>query len=181
MRHSNFVFCVDPLMTTWPFFMALHLWIVSMTNIKPISIFAGCIEYLSFLSWNQFCYSSLHFEFRISHFLTAFGGNFWALSAWVWLWSICAESLMTLKILLGWKFSNGIWRWQNWFVVGAGQRSPKITEEVVSGSTLPPYSYDFPELYVQPLRCCLREVTIPSDRLAGGDCNGGLRRFLDKG
>ena len=31
------------------------------------------------------------------------------------------------------------------------------------------------------LRCCRPEVTIPSDRLAGGDRNDGLHRFLDKG
>ena len=31
------------------------------------------------------------------------------------------------------------------------------------------------------LRCCRPEVTIPSDRLAGGDRNSGLHRFLDKG
>ena len=29
-----------------------------------------------------------------------------------------------------------------------------------------------------PLPCCRAEVTIPSDRLAGGDHNGGLHRFL---
>ena len=48
----------------------------------------------SFLSWNQF---SLLCEFRISHFLTAFCGNFynfWALLAWVWLLS--TESHMSL-------------------------------------------------------------------------------------
>ena len=68
---------VDTLMTTWLFFVALHLWILSVTNLKSISIFAGCIEYLSFLSWNQFCYSPLHFEFRINHFLDSFCGNFY--------------------------------------------------------------------------------------------------------
>ena len=31
------------------------------------------------------------------------------------------------------------------------------------------------------LRCCRPEVTIPSDRLAGGDRTGGLHRFLDEG
>ena len=46
----------------------MHLWILSLTNLKSISIFTGCIEYLSFLSWNQICCSSLHFEFRVSFF-----------------------------------------------------------------------------------------------------------------
>ena len=33
---------------------------------------------LSFLSWNQFCYSSLLCEFRINHSLAAFCGNFYS-------------------------------------------------------------------------------------------------------
>ena len=86
---------------------------------------------------------SLLCEFRISNFLTAFCGNsynFWALLAWVWLvylcWIIhvlCPLSLMTLKILLCWKFSNGVWRWQNWFVVSGCHLSPKVSGEVFSG------------------------------------------------
>ena len=55
----------------------------------------------TFLFWNQFCYSPLDFEFRISHFLAAFCGNFynfWAFLAWVWLLSTCAESYMSSAI-----------------------------------------------------------------------------------
>ena len=61
--------------------------------IKSISVLVGAFS-ASFLSWNQF---SLLCEFRISHFLTAFCGNFynfWALLAWVWLLS--TESHMSL-------------------------------------------------------------------------------------
>ena len=69
-----FVFWVDTLMMTWLFLflVALPSWILSVTNLKLISIFAGCIEYLSFLSWNKFCYSSLLCKFRINRFLQLF-------------------------------------------------------------------------------------------------------------
>ena len=32
-----------------------------------------------------------------------------------------------------WKYSNGVWRWQNWFVVSGCHWSKKISEEVISG------------------------------------------------
>ena len=41
-----FVIWVDILMTTWLFLVALHLWILSVANLKSLSFFAGCIEYL---------------------------------------------------------------------------------------------------------------------------------------
>ena len=55
----------------------------------------------TFLFWNQFCFSPLHFEFRISHFMAAFCGNFYnflAFLAWVWLLSTGAESYMSSAI-----------------------------------------------------------------------------------
>ena len=103
-------------MTTWLFFVALHLWILSVTNLKSISIFAGCIEYLSFLSWNQFCYSPLHFEFRINNFWTAFVAiftifehywhKFFVYLCWVthvlchwWPWKFCCvENCLMLSV-----------------------------------------------------------------------------------
>ena len=54
---------------------------------------------------------------------------------------------MTLKILLCWKFSNGIWRWQNWLSSVAVTHLQNYLR--CQGSTLPPYSYDFPECFVR--------------------------------
>ena len=60
---------------------------------------------------------------------------------------ICPLSLMTLKILLCWKISNGIWRWQNWLSSMAVTHLQNYLR--CQGSTLPPYSYDFPERLVR--------------------------------
>ena len=96
------------------------------------------------------CHFCLEINFAILHcfvnlesiiFLTAFCGNFynfWALLAWVWLLSTCAESHLSsviddLENVLCWKFSNGVWRWQHWFVASGCHWSPKISGEVVSG------------------------------------------------
>ena len=137
---------VDILMTTLLFLVALHLWNLSVTNLKSISILQ-----VSFLSWNQFCYSSLLGEFRISHF----GSFLWLMLQFLSTIGIslivlnhtCPLSLMTLKILLCWKFSDGIWRWQNWLSSAAVTHLQNYLR--CQGSTLPPYSYGFPERFVR--------------------------------
>ena len=94
-------------MTTWLFFVALPLWTLSVTNLKSISIFAGCIST---------CHFCLEINFAILHcilnlesiiFLTAFVAIFTVFEHY-WhkffcllvLSHTCPLSLVTLKILL---------------------------------------------------------------------------------
>ena len=80
---------------------------MSVTNLKSISIFAGCIEYLTFLSWNQFCYCPLFCEFSINYFVAIFCGKFLqflSLLAWVWPLSTCAETCFVPRgVLIIWR------------------------------------------------------------------------------
>ena len=85
----------------------------------------------------------------------------------------CPLSLMTLKILLCWKFSNGIWRWQYWLSSVALTHLQNYLR--CQGSTLPPYSYDSPERFVRQ-----RDSHFyPSALRAGGILSSWSRRLLD--
>ena len=85
----------------------------------------------------------------------------------------CPLSLMTLKILLCCKFSNDIWRWQNWLSSVAVTHLQNDLR--CQGSTLPPYSYDFPERFVRH-----RDLHFyPSALQAGGVLSSWSGRLLD--
>ena len=103
---------VDTLMTTWLFFVALHLWILSVTNLKSISIFPGCIEYLSFLAATKQLYEWYFLSVCLSVRLSV--TPFW----------LCSHH----RILM--KFSGVITTDQsNVHAKGQGQRSKvKVTE-----------------------------------------------------
>ena len=103
---------VYTLMTTWLFFVALHLWILSVTNLKSISIFAGCIEYLSFLAATKQLYEWYFLSVCLSVRLSV--TPFW----------LCSHH----RILM--KFSGVITTDQsNVHAKGQGQRSKvKVTE-----------------------------------------------------
>ena len=119
---------------------------------------------MSFLSWNQFCYSSLLCEFRIDHFLTAFCGNFynfWALLAWVWLLSTCAELYISCVIVIDdlENFISIAFSVENFPMLSKDDKIDllsvvvtdlkKSLKKLFQESTLSPYNYDFPERFVQ--------------------------------
>ena len=79
----------------------------------------------------------------------------------------------TLKILLCLKFSNGIWRWQNWLSSVAVTHLQNYLR--CQGSTLPPYSYDFPERFVRQHDLHF----YPSALRAGGVSSSWSGRLLD--
>ena len=141
--------------------MALHLWILSVTNLTSISLFARCIEYVIFVLKSILLFFTALWIWNRS-FLTTFCGNFynfWALLAWVWLLSTCAESYISsviddLENFISIAFSVEnfpmvVWRWQNWFVVSGCHWSKKSLKKLFQESTLSPYNYDFPERFVQ--------------------------------
>ena len=135
---SFIVFWVDTLMMTWLFFVTLHLRILSVTNLKSISIFVGCIEYLQFcLEINS---AILHYIVNIEliilwQFFTIFEHYNWhefdfCLLVLGHTLSSVIDDLENFAVL---KFSNGVWRWQNWFVFRGCHWSSKICGEFVPG------------------------------------------------